>query len=145
MPEVVVDATVVLDARNRNARRHETARPIFEGIDHGELPRARVANYTIPEISHPIQKRGRKEIAMETLDVLQESRGFDLVHVPQGFHAAGERLYRLHDGAEGLEWVDALTPAYTLSEGLEYIYSFDDDFDSVEGMTRLHSAADPFG
>jgi predicted nucleic acid-binding protein len=144
MPEVVLDANVVLDARNRNATRHETARPIFEGIDRRELPRARVANYTIPEILHPIQKRGRKEIAVETLEVLQESRGFDLVDVPQGVHAAGERLYRLHDGADSLEWVDAMIAAYTLSEGLEYVYSFDDEFDSVEGMTRLHSAADPF-
>lgn len=44
MADVVLDANVVLDARNRNAERHDTARPIFEGIDHGELPRARVVN-----------------------------------------------------------------------------------------------------
>lgn len=144
MQEVVLDANVVLDARNRNARRHDIARPIFEGIDHGELPRARIVNYVIPEILHPIQKRTRKELAVQTLDILQRSRGFELVHIPHGVHPDGERLFRLHDSANGPEWVDSLIAAYMQSENLEYIYSFDDDFDGIDGITRLNSAVDPF-
>lgn len=144
MPNVLIDANVVLDARNHNAERHEQALPIFRGIDRGELPRARVVNYVMPEILHPLQKRFRKDIAIETLDRLQESRGFDLVHIPQGVHAAGERLFRLHLGSDSPERVDSLIAAYMQSEGLEFIYSFDDDFDRFERITRLNTADDPF-
>lgn len=144
MPDVVIDSNIVLDARNENAKRHETAQPIFQGIDRGELPRARVVNYVVPEILHPLQKRIRKEVAVETFDRLQESRGYNLVHIPQGVHTDGERLYRVHDATGGPEWVDTIIAAYMKSENLEYIYSFDDDFDVFEGITRLNSAVDPF-
>lgn len=144
MPDVLVDANVVLDARNGNAERHEQALPIFRRIDRGELPRARIVNYVLPEILHPLQKRFRKEVALGTLERLQESRGFDLVHIPQGVHADGERLFRVHLGSDPPEWVDSLIAAYMMSEGLEFIYSFDDDFDTFDGITRLNTADDPF-
>ncbi|MEF8776326.1 MAG: PIN domain-containing protein [Haloarculaceae archaeon] len=141
MPEVVVDSNVVLSARNANAERHETAQQIVAGIDRGELPRARVLNYVVPEILHPLQKRIRKEVAIETFDRLQESRGYELVHVPDCVHSEAERLYRLY---EDPEWVDAIIAAYMASEDLEYVYSFDDDFDSYDWIMRLNSAVDPF-
>lgn len=144
MSDALVDANVVLDARNRNAKRHDRALPILQGIDRGELPRARVVNYVLPEILHPLQRRFGKRVALETLDRLQESRGFDVVHVPQGVQANGERLFRLHSGSDPPEWVDSLIAAYMRSEGLEFIYSFDDDFDTFEGITRLNTADDPF-
>jgi predicted nucleic acid-binding protein len=143
MSDVLVDANVVLDARNQNAGRHEQALRIFQRIDRGELPRARVVNYVMAEILHPLQKRFRKGVAIETLDRLQESRGFDLVNVPQGVHADGERLFRLHRGSDPPEWVDSLIAAYMLSEGLEFIYSFDDDFDTFDSITRLNTADNP--
>jgi predicted nucleic acid-binding protein len=144
MPVVVLDANVVLDARNENAARHSRAGPIFRGIDRGELPRALIPNYVLAEILHPLQKRFRKAVAVETLERLQESRGFKTVYVPQRVHAAGEHLYRLHDAPDSPEWVDSLVAAYMQSEGIEYIYSFDDDFDVFDGITRLNSATSPF-
>lgn len=144
MPEVLIDANVVLEARNANAKRHEAAAAIFNGIDRGDLPRARVVNYVVPEILHPIQKRVSKSAAYETLDLLQESRGFEFVHVPKGVHPKGEQLFRLHESSAAPEWADSVIAAYMLAEDVEYIYSFDDDFDDFEGVTRLNTATDPF-
>jgi predicted nucleic acid-binding protein len=144
MPEVVIDANVVLDARNANAKRHDRALSIFRAIDRGELPRARIPNYVLAEILHPLQKRFGKRTALETLDKLQESRGFDIAQLPKGVHADGERLFRLYSGSDPPEWVDSVVAAYMRSEGLEYIYSFDDDFDTFDGVTRLASPENPF-
>lgn len=144
MPEVLIDANVVLDARNANAKRHDTAAEIFNGIDKGELPRAKLVNYVVPEILHPIQKRISKSAASDTLDRLQESRGFEFVHVPKGVHSKAERLFRLHESSSGPEWVDSIVAAYMLANDIEYIYSFDDDFDTFDGVTRLASPENPF-
>jgi len=143
MPAVAIDSNVLLAARNENAERHGTARGIVRRIDRGELPRARVVTYVLPEVLHPLQKRFRKEVAVETLEWLRESRGFTIVHVAKGTHSDGERLYRLHE-AGGPEWVDALIAAYMSEAGLEYVYSFDDDLDSFDGITRLTDPDDPF-
>ncbi len=143
MPEVIIDANVVLAARNSNAKRHAIAAEIFNGIDKGDLPRARLVNYVVPEILHPIQKRISKPAATETLELLQESRGFEFVHIPKGVHPKGERLFRLHESS-GPEWVDSVIAAYMLSNDIEYIYSFDDDFDTFDEITRLNTATDPF-
>lgn len=89
-------------------------------------------NYVVPEILHPIQKRVGKATAHGTLDRLQESRGFEFVHIPEGIHPEGERLFRLHESTTGPEWVDSLIAAYMRAEEVEYIYSFDDDFDDIE-------------
>lgn len=144
MPVTCIDSNVVLAARNANADRHDDAVAIVNGIDGGSLPRARVVNYVVPEILHPIQKRISKSAAAETLDLLQASRGFEFVHVPKGVHPDGERLFRVHDVSSGPEWVDSLLAAYMLTEEMEYVYSFDDDFDRFDGITRLTTATDPF-
>jgi len=141
MPEVLIDANVIIAARNANAGDHDRAWPIYAGVDGGELPRARVTNLTVPEVLHPIQKRARKEIATETLDILQRSRGFRFVHLPQSVYSEGERIFRQYDNPE---WTDALLAAYMRSEELEYIYTFDDDFEEVDEITRLNSAVNPF-
>ena len=144
MPAVLIDANVVLDARNANAKRHESAARIFGGIDNGDLPRAQLVNYVVPEILHPIQKRIGKSAASDTLDRLQESRGFEFVHVSKGVHPKAERLFRLHESSSGPEWVDSIIAAHMLTNDIEYIYSFDDDFDEIEGVSRLTTATDPF-
>lgn len=144
MPVVVIDANIVLDARNANAKRHDAAAGIFGGIDSGDLPRAQLVNYVVPEVLHPIQKRISKSAASDTLDRLQESRGFEFVHVPKGVHPKAERLFRLHASSSGPEWVDSIIAAYMLANDIQYIYSFDDDFDEFDGVTRLNTATDPF-
>ena len=144
MPAVCIDSNVVLAARNANATRHDDAAAIVDGIDGGELPHARIVNYVVPEILHPLQKRISKSVATETLDLLQTSRGFEFVHVPTGIHPNGERLFRRQDSASEPEWADSLLAAYMHSEDLEYLYSFDDDFDGFDGITRLTTATDPF-
>ncbi|MFD1571422.1 type II toxin-antitoxin system VapC family toxin [Halorubrum laminariae] len=144
MPAVCIDANIVLAARNANAKRHNTAKSIVAGIDNGELPRARLVNYVVPEVLHPLQKRISKAAAIETLDRLQASRGFEFVHVSKGVHLHGEQLFRLYEASAGPEWVDSIIAAYMQREDLEYIYSFDDDFDAFDGVTRLTSATNPF-
>lgn len=144
MPAVCIDSNVVLAARNANAKRHDDAAAIVDGIDGGRLPRARIVNYVVPEILHPLQKRIGKSAAVETLDLLQASRGFEFVHVPKGMHPKGERLFRRYDSSSGPEWVDSILAAYVLTEELEFVYSFDDDLDQFDGITRLTTATDPF-
>jgi predicted nucleic acid-binding protein len=144
MAELLIDANVILSARNANSDDHTTAKAIFDGIDQGELPRARVLNYVVPEILHPIQKRISKSAALKTLNGLQESRGFIFEHVPEGVHPNGEHLFRLHESSSGPEWVDSLIAAYMHAENIEYIYSFDDDFDTIEEISRLNTPVDPF-
>ncbi|GAB7010727.1 type II toxin-antitoxin system VapC family toxin [Halorubrum trueperi] len=144
MPAVCLDANIVLAAQNSNAKRHNTATAIFSGIDNGDLPRARLVNYIVPEILHPLQKRISKAAASETLDRLQASRGFEFVHVSKGTHLHGEQLFRMYEASSGPEWVDSILAAYMQSEDIEYIYSFDNDFDTFDGVTRLTTATNPF-
>lgn len=144
MPAVCIDSNVVLAARNANAKRHDAAAAIVDGIDSGDLPRARLVNYVLPEILHPIQKRIGKSAASETLDRLQASRGFEFVYVSKEVHLQGERLFRTYESSSGPEWVDSIVAAYMRAEDVEFIYSFDDDFDAFDGVTRLTAATDPF-
>jgi len=144
MQVVCIDSNIVLAARNANAKRHDDATAIFNAIDTGELPRARLVNYVVPEILHPLQKRISKAAASETLDRLQSSRGFEFVYVSKAVHLYGEQLFRTYEASSGPEWVDSILAAYMQSEDIEYIYSFDDDFDVFDNVTRLTTATNPF-
>lgn len=144
MQAVCINANVFLAARNTNAKRHDIAAAIFSGIDTGELPRARLVNYVVPEILHPLQKRIGKAAASETLDRLQSSRGFEFVYVSNRVHVRGEQLFRTYEDSSEPEWVDSLLAVYMQREDIEYIYSFDDDFDVFDGVTRLTTATNPF-
>ncbi|ERG96075.1 type II toxin-antitoxin system VapC family toxin [Haloquadratum walsbyi] len=144
MQVVCIDSNIVLAARNANAKRHDDATAIFNAIDTGELPRARLINYVVPEILHPLQKRISKAAAFETLDRLQSSRGFELVYVSKTVHLYGEQLFRTYEALSGSEWVDSILTAYMHSEDIGYIYSFDDDFDVSDDVTRLTTAINPF-
>ena len=144
MQAVCIDSNIVLAARNANAKRHDDATAIFNAIDNGDLPRARLLNYVVPEILHPLQKRISKEAASETLDRLQSSRGFEFVYGSKAVHLYGEQLFRTYEASSGPEWVDSILAAYMQSEDIEYIYSFDDDFDVFDDVTRLTTATNPF-
>jgi len=144
MPVAVIDANVIIEARNRNATAHPTALEIAKSIDTGALPTARVPDPVVPEILHPLQRQFGKATAYETLDWLHESRGFDIVHVGERVRSRAERLFRHHDSDSGPEWTDCVIAAYMLNVDVEYIYSFDDDFDAIDGITRLTTAINPF-
>lgn len=141
MPDVVVDSNVVFAFRSRRDQWHEPAVEIVNGMDRGDLPRAQITNYTLPEILNPILKRAGYDRAVETLDFLTQSGGFRLRHLAQEDFNRGQALFRRD---ENLEITDAIIAAYMRRIGLEYIYSFDDDFDRFEDITRLTAAANPF-
>ena len=142
MPDVAVDSNVVVGARLSRDQWHGWGKAIVSAIDAGAFPRARLTYYGLPEILTPIEKRAGDGPAVETLDFLSESRGFDLVHTTREDVARGLAIYRREDS---VEVVDCITVAYMQRVGLEYIYSFDEDFDRFEDITRLETPDDPFG
>lgn len=88
-----------------------------------------------------LQARSTHAVAVETLDALVESRGFELVYTPKADFDAGRSLFRAYDR---LSLTDAVIAASVEGSGIEYLYSFDDDFDGVEGVIRLATAENPF-
>jgi predicted nucleic acid-binding protein len=141
MAEAIVDSNVVLAYRNGRDQYHDRATPIVEAIDHGDLPRGVVTNYSVPEILNPIAKLAGHDRAVETMDVLTESRGFQIRQTAQEDFERGRALFRRN---AGLEVTDAILVAHMRRTDTEHIYSFDDDFDRFDGITRLTTADNPF-
>lgn len=141
MAEVVIDSNVLFAFRSRRDQWHEPATAIVNGLDRGELPRAQVTNYTLPEILNPILKAAGTERARETLEFLTRSGGFRIRHLAQEDFNRGQALFRRE---ENIELTDTITVAYMRRIGLEYVYSFDDDFDRFDEITRLTTATNPF-
>lgn len=141
MPEAVVDSNVLFGYRSARDQWHERATAIVEAMDRGMLPKGHVTTIELPEVLNPIQKQAGYERAVETLDFLTESGGFDVQYVSNEDISRGRALFRRTPGPE---ITDAITVAYMNRVGLEYIYSFDDDFDRFDGITRLASATNPF-
>lgn len=141
MPDVVVDSNVVFGFRSRRDQWHEPAVEIVNGLDRGDLPRAQITNYSLPEILNPILKRAGYARAVETLEFLTRSGGFRLRHLAQEDFNRGQAMFRRE---ENIEITDAIIAAYMRRIGLEYIYSFDDDFDRFDGITRLTTATNPY-
>lgn len=106
-----------------------------------QLPSGHVNFYALAEVLTPIERRAGGGPALETLEFLTESRGFELVHTAREDVTRGLAIYRREDD---IEMVDCFTVAYMRREGLEYIHSFDGDFDSIENVTRLDTPDDPF-
>ncbi len=141
MAVAVIDTNVLLDFRDEASDRHEQAQDIVRAMDHGELPTGRVTNYVVLETLNWLHERRRHDFAVDTLDRLSASAGFEIVQSAQkDFHRAVE----LFEQYEGLAFGDATITAYMQREEIEYLYSFDDDFDAVEGITRLTTASNPF-
>lgn len=141
MPDVVVDSKVIFGFRSRRDQWHQPAAEIVQGIDSGNLPRAQLTTYTLPEILNPILKRAGYNRAVETLEFLTRSGGFRLRHLAQEDFTRGQALFRRE---ENLEITDAIIAAYRRRTGLESIYSFDNDFDRFDDITRLTTAVNPF-
>jgi len=95
----------------------------------------------LEEVLNYLQARSTHAVAVETLDALIESRGFELVYTPKADFDAGRSLFRAYDR---LSLTDGVIAASMDRRGIEYLYSFDDGFESVEGVTRLVTAENPF-
>lgn len=140
MPGAVVDTSVLVGMADADDQHHDAAMEIVRGMDHGDLPTARVTNYVLLETLNWIHTRHRHEKAIETHSRLNESAGFEIHQAAQkDFHRAVE-LFQTY---ESLSFGDATIAAYMEREGLEYLYSFDDDFDAIKGITRLETATHP--
>jgi predicted nucleic acid-binding protein len=141
MARVVIDANVLIAARLSRDQDHDRGRVIANALDRGDLPTAVVLSDVLEEVLNYLQARSTHDVAVETLDALIESRGFELVYTPKADFDAGRSLFRTHDR---LSLTDAVIAASMDRQGIEYLYSFDDGFDSVEGITRLVTAENPF-
>lgn len=141
MPAAVLDTNVLVATAHRRDQFHEPARAIVSEMDLGELPTGHVTNYVLAETLNLVGERISETVALELLDRLEESAGFEVVHLPKTDFGTGQALYRQY---ENLTFVDAVTVAYVRRAGIDYVYSFDDDFDTVDGATRLRDAVNPF-
>ena len=120
---------------------HDVAMRIVRGIDHGDLPTARVTDYVALETLNWIHSRKRHETAVETYERLNQSAGFEVLHAAQKDFAKAVNLFQTY---AGLSFGDATIVAYMQREEIEHLYSFDDDFDTIQGITRLETPENPF-
>lgn len=141
MSQVLVDANVLIAARLRRDQDHDQGLAIAEAIDHGRLPTALVISDVLKEVINYLQARSTHDAAVETLDALIESSGFEIVYTPKGNFDAGRSLFRRY---ESLSLTDAVVVASMKNQSVEYMYSFDEGFDAVDGITRLTTADNPF-
>lgn len=141
MPVTFIDSNVLIAAGIARDSNHETGLEILQGIDGGELPRARLSNYVTAEILNYMHARGCHSAGLEFYDHLSIADGFEVVHAAkQDYHGA----LALFDRHPKLSFVDATIISYMRREEITYLYSFDDDFDGIEGITRLNVAEDPY-
>ena len=141
MAVAVIDTGVLVAMADSDDEHHDVAMGIVRGIDHGDLPTARVTDYVALETFNWIHSRKRHETAVETYERLNQSAGFEVLHAAQKDFAKAVNLFQTY---AGLSFGDATIVAYMQREGIEYLYSFDDDFDTIHGITRLETPENPF-
>lgn len=141
MAVAAIDTGVLIGMADADDERHDVATEIVRGIDHGDLPTARVTNYVILETLDWIHDRKRHEKAVETYERLNQSAGFEVLNAAQKDFTNAVDLFGTY---EGLSFGDATIAAYMQREGIELLYSFDDEFDAIRGITRLETPDDPF-
>jgi len=141
MAVVAVDANVLIAARLARDQNHNRGEAIATAIDGGQLPTGIVLNDVLEEVINYLQARAGHAVAVETLDGLIESSGFELTQTSKGDFEAGRSLFRRY---ESLSLTDAIIVAAMQRAEIEYLYSFDDGFDSVSEITRLTTPENPF-
>ena len=141
MAVAVIDTGVLVGMADSDDEHHNVAMEIVRGMDHGELPTARVTNYIALETLNWIHNRKRHEKAVETYERLNQSAGFEVLHAAQKDFTNAVTLFQTY---EGLSFGDATIAAYMEREEIEYLYSFDDDFDTIQGISRLETPENPF-
>lgn len=141
MSRVVVDANVLIAARLRRDQDHERGRTLTDAFDDGSLPPAVVLSDVLEEVMNYLQARSGHGTAVETLDAIVESRGFEILFTAKRDFGGGRSLFRKYDQ---LSLTDAVIVATMQRLDVEYLYSFDDGFDGVKGITRLTTPENPF-
>lgn len=141
MAVVAVDANVLIAARLARDQNHDRGEAIAEAIDQGRLPTAVVLSDVLQEVVNYLQARAGHNTAVETLDALIESSGFELTQTPKSEFDAGRSVFRRY---ESLSLTDAIIVAAMQRQDIEYLYSFDDGFDSVAEITRITTPDNPF-
>jgi len=141
MAVVAVDANILIAARLVRDQNHDRGDAIATAIDQGKLPKAIVLSDVLEEVINYLQARAGHDIAVETLDRIIESSGFELKQTPKSDFDAGRSVFRQY---ESLSLTDAIIVAAMQRADIEYLYSFDDGFDSVSSITRLTTPDNPF-
>ena len=141
MAVVAVDANILIAARLARDQNHDRGEAIATAIDQGQLPTGIVLSDVLEAVSNYLQARAGHAVAVETLDGLIESSGFELTQTSKGDFEAGRSLFRRY---ESLSLTDAIIVAAMQRAEIEYLYSFDDGFDSVSEITRLTTPENPF-
>lgn len=141
MARVVVDANVLIAARLQRDSDHERGHRLATAFDQGRLPPAVVLSDVLQEVCNYLRETAGHEVAVETLDAIIESRGFELAVTTQADLDAGRSLFRRY---EPLSLTDSVIAAFCDRADIEYLYSFDGGFDAVSGLTRLATPDDPF-
>ena len=141
MAVVAVDANVLIAARLARDQNHDRGEAIATAIDQGNLPTGVVLSDVLEEVINYLQARGGHDIAVETLDGLIESSGFELTQTSKADFEAGRSVFRRYDS---LSLTDAIIVAAMQRAEIEYLYSFDDGFDGVSEITRLTTPDSPF-
>jgi len=122
----VVDTSVLYEYANAQDAHHDAASEIVEAIDAGETDDARLTNYLIEELLDLTRVHLGHAVAIDLLDRLQASAGFEIDHAARSDFANGEQLFRED---HQLSFVDATTISYMNRAGIDTLYSFDDDSD----------------
>lgn len=141
MAVALLDTNVLFAAVSARDEYHEPAREIVGGVDHGDLPEARVTNYVVAETLNLVRGKIGPDAATDLLDRLLAGAHFEVEHVPRTDFTTAQAVFRQYPR---LSFVDATIAAYMHREDVEYLYSFDGGFDGVEGVTRLETAANPY-
>lgn len=142
MARVVVDANVLIAARLTRDQNHDRGRAIAQAADRGDVPTGIILREVLTEVSNYLQARAGHDTAVETLDALVESAGFEIEETTKSDVDTGRSLFRQY---EQLSLTDAIIVAAMLRRDLSYLYSFDSGFDAVDEITRLTTPDNPFG
>lgn len=141
MAVALLDTNVLFASASSRDEFHEPALEIIQGIDHGNLPEAKITNYVLAEVLNLSNEKLGPEAANGMLDRLIEGTHFEIVHATRTDFNAAQAIFRRHSE---FSFVDATVAAYMHREDIQYLYSFDDDYDHLETISRLDTADNPF-
>ena len=140
MSRPVVDANVVIAARLSRDQNHERAKEITAAFDRGRFPTGSVFDTVLEEILNYLQARSTHDVAVETLDAIIESNGFEIVRTEPSDFDAGRSVFRQY---RGLSLTDGIIAGAMARRNLEHLYSFDGGFDAVDDIVRLDTDVEP--
>lgn len=136
----LVDANVLIAARLARDQNHDRATVLTDAFDTGELPTGVVTDGVLAEVMNYLTARATHTVAVETIDALVESNGFEVVFTPKRDFDTGRSVFRTF---EELSLTDARIVATMRRLDAEYLYTFDDGFDAVDDITRLTTPEHP--